>query len=287
MKNLLLFMIGLLVVNLSRGQNSFGQYDAKLAVSGGDSTAQSFLFVGGSLDSISIPVFSRYHPTDHAATLFVLDGDGVNGTVLHSQATTVKGLNKFYSEASLDTLSISELEVLWVQVQDSIDSGQFKFVDLATTFSVGQYFSSGSLTFLVVLDSSVSSNGYRWVTAFANCFSSFCSPIVNNPYPNGIMYWGTNGSFGPKDLNADMAFEVFWHSTVGIKKFEIPIQNGVLNVPLSWRGATLGIYDLSGRTLLLPSIVSFGQEFALPKNQVIFLRLVHQGRTKTIKLLIR
>lgn len=219
----------------------FGQYSALPQCNGRDSTAQSFLFPGGTLDNISMSVFSRFSQ-DHPAMLRILQGDGVDGPVLWSDSVIVPGISHFFSD--VDTgLSAAQLEPLWYALWLQLDSAPMPITSMATTWAVGVHFPFGPLTAMISLDTAVSNNGYRNVTALANCFVPSCSPLEGDLYADGRLYWGNPPL--PFDDDADMAFDVAWHDYAA--GMYAPSRNGA---PLS----TYQAFDLLGRLVAEGSI---------------------------------
>lgn len=213
MKNLTILALAL--INTATWAQGVSQKSAKLAYSHSIALSQSFYWNGGLISEISIPVFSRYQPTSHPATIYVVSGSGsspFNGNILFQQDVSFSSLNKFYPESLLSTLSVAQMENLWVDIQNLIDNDSLLFDDLKTTFSINQYFPMDSMTLVVELDTSVNYLGYKYLTAFGNCFSNGNCPLpIPDPYEDGVLYFGYSASVISTD--SDLSFEILGTST--------------------------------------------------------------------------
>ncbi|MDQ5953128.1 MAG: hypothetical protein QG551_356, partial [Patescibacteria group bacterium] len=127
---------------------TIGQTSALMNHDGFDTVAQSFTLDESSyVQMFRLVVFSRLHATDHPGTLTVVEGDGPRGPVVFTLPILVKGLNKFFPESMLDTLTPVEMEMLWTyDIQSQIDSGDIGFEDLETDFPVGEMLPAGQYT---------------------------------------------------------------------------------------------------------------------------------------------
>lgn len=295
MKKLLTFVIlGFAFASPAFAQGNLGQigqYSAKLAHSGYDTVAQSFLLEETSfVNSFRLVVFSRYNTTDHPATLSVLEGDGPYGNIVFQETLNVKSLNKFFSEDTLASLtSNSQMEYMWVEVQNLIDSDVLGFDQMATDFNVGQYFPAGQYTVMVTLDTNiVNPFGYRWITSFTNCYNWPCaSPYNIDPYPNGTHYWGAD-LLGLQSNARDMAFEVNAREagvSTNVSDISNFFQGNVLTVPDDLSGSALFVHDVAGRELVSVASLVGGQQVQVPANQVVVVDIVSkEGVRKTTKL---
>lgn len=295
MKKLLTFLTLSFVFTLQvNAQNDFepiGQYSAKLAHSGYDTVGQSFLLQESAyVENCRLVVFSRYSLFDHPAILSILEGDGPYGQVISQRAILVRGVNKFFSEDTLSSLtSAMQIENLWTELQISIDSGVLGFDELATTFPIGDYLPAGQYTLMVSLDTTiVSAFGYRWITSFTNCYNWPCaSPYNIDPYPNGTHYWGLDMLLLQND-ERDMAFEVNLRRqdiSTNISEVSGYFQANTLTVPEDWVGSSLSVYDVAGREMLSLYSLRTGQQVSVPANQVVLLSLTSRtGVRKTVKV---
>jgi hypothetical protein len=208
MKNLTI--LALVLITTATWAQNVSQTSAKLAYSHSIALSQSFYWNGGTISEISIPVFSRYQPTNHPATVYIISGSGsnpFNGNVLLQKNVSISSLNKFYPEIFLSTLSVVQIENLWLDIQNLIDNDSLLFNDLKTIFLVNQSFPPDSMTLVIELDTSISYLGYKYITAFGNCFpNGNCPSPILDPYEGGMFYFGY--SFFNPSLDSDLAFEV-------------------------------------------------------------------------------
>lgn len=272
---------------------SIGQYSAKLAHSGYDTVAQSFLLEEEAfIESFRLVVFSRYNVADHPGVLSVIEGDGPYGDIVFQVPVLVKTLNKFFEEETLQNLTSTEIEYLWGDLQSSIDSEETVFEDMATTFPIGRQLPSGEYTVMVSLDTSVtSSSGLRWITSFTNCYSWPCSSPYNvDPYPNGTHYSGLDMMLLQNDAR-DMAFEVKLRQDVTTaiseqdEKLSLTISDGELVVPNDWAGGSLLVTDVLGREHASLSVLYGKERVSLPKDQVAIVSVLFQdGERRTAKV---
>lgn len=281
------------------GTVSIGQYSAKLAHSGYDTVAQSFLLEESAfVESFRLSVFSRYSAVDHPGVLSVIEGDGPYGEVVFQVPILVKSLNKFFPEEELETLTIPEIESLWAyEIQGSIDSEERGFEEMSTTFTIGRHLPSGEYTVMVSLDTSITHLGHRWITSFTNCYDWPCANPYNvDPYSDGTFYGGIN-LVGLQIDERDMAFEVRFRPEIttsvgqssGFSELKLPMRDGVVTIPDAFAGWHLLITDLIGRELVaVPSLVG-GQSVNVESmiNQVVIVRLLSkEAQRKTAKILV-
>lgn len=276
------------------------QYSAKMAVSGYDTVAQSFVLEEDEfVQSIRAVVFSRYHSVDHPATLTILSGDGPYGGVIHRHSVRMKSLNKFYSEDVLQNSTSYGIEIMWGEVQENINSSEWGFDDLATTFEVGLFLPAGQYTFMFNLeddDDSYTINSVDWVTSFTNCneLGGGCyEPYILNPYEGGRHYQGFNLMLHSHP-DRDMGFEINRGEDISTSlpepkpELSIRIVDGVLLVPSDWAGSTLSVTDAIGRQVASFATLRGEEAIQLVRDQVAILTLIStRGERHTTKVLVR
>lgn len=292
MKKFTFVLLGLcLIIQYANAQSiEIGQYSAKISAQGGTIMCQSFLHPGGNIASITAPVFAKYDSLGHPATFYILSGDGPNGPVLFQSFVNVPCLGKWFPNSLLSTLTGTQMEPLWVQIQDSINGGIYGLNELGTAFPINQSFYPGTLTFKVSLDTNVSNGDARTIMAFTNCHhqgtcypGSPIGPWEPNNYPDGSFYYGTNGPVNFIFPDADMAFRVTVVTSTGIKEIPFLIRDNVLEIPEQCRGGEIVIADCLGRTLYSRINLKGGESVSIPNNQPVFLSLVDREGNRSTK----
>ena len=250
--------------------------------------AQSITFEGGHIEHIRFAMFDMHSIDGHTGVIEFHEG-GPYGDLLWTEEFVFPGLGKLFSEEELaGVTSANQLPSFW---NDAATAG-LDFDSLATTFVVGEYFSSGLMTIVVRLDNYQSIDRPPYLSSFGNCSDFWCgSNTVLNPYPEGNFFRGLTltSSVYP---NTDLAFEVRYRpelsTGIGSKeasRFFVPVNAGHIIVPSDWFGSSLQVTDVAGREFV-SQVVYGGESLPVPQDQVLVVTLTTSSARKSTKVFV-